>query len=58
MYALAEVTANSDFITAITAAKDQVLANVNGAIPIALGVMAVVLGIRLGVKFFKSIVSK
>lgn len=58
MPVVAEVTANSSFITAITDAKDTILANVNGAIPIALGILAVVMGIKYGVKFFKSVANK
>lgn len=46
-------TANAALVSAATNTANAVIANINGVLPIALGVMGVALAIAIGVRFFK-----
>lgn len=50
-------TANAALVSAATDAANSVLANFNALIPIALGVMAVGVAVRLGISFFRGLIS-
>lgn len=50
-------TANAALLTAAGDAVAKAEANINGVIPIALGLLGIVLGIRIGVNFLRSLLS-
>ncbi len=47
--------ADSALVTGATNAVAQVTANINAVIPIALGVMGIVLAIKIGIRVFKTV---
>ena len=58
MVAFAEdgaATADSALVSGATNAVAQVTANINAVIPIALGVMGIVLAIKIGIRVFKTV---
>ena len=59
MVALAEepTTANAALVSGATNAVSQVTANINAVIPIALGVLGLVMAVKLGIRVFKSLVN-
>ena len=59
MVALADDTtsANSALVSGATNAVSQVTANINAVIPIALGVLGLVMAVKLGIRVFKSLVN-
>jgi hypothetical protein len=48
-------TADSALVTGATNAVSQVQANINAVVPIALGLMGVVLAVKIGIRVFKSV---
>ena len=48
-------TADTALVTGATNAVNQVTANINAVIPIALGVMGIVLAIKIGIRVFKTV---
>ncbi len=48
-------TLRTAMTTAFTGVKNDVLANLEVAVPAALGIVAVVMAVKIGIKFFKSI---
>lgn len=58
MVALADdATANAALVSGATSAVSQVTANINAVIPIALGVLGLVMAVKLGIRVFKSLVN-
>lgn len=59
MVAFAEdtTTANAALVSGATSAVSQVTANINAVIPIALGVLGLVMAVKLGIRVFKSLVN-
>ena len=59
MVAFAEdtTTANGALVSGATNAVSQVTANINAVIPIALGVLGLVMAVKLGIRVFKSLVN-
>lgn len=51
----AQATANSALTEAATATANQISADINAVIPIALGLMGLVLGITIGIRIFRSL---
>lgn len=51
-------TANSALVEAATNTASSITANINAILPIALGLMALILGITIGVKVFKKLTNK
>lgn len=59
MYSIAATaTANSELISAAQSASDQIMANVNGILPIALGLLGGVLAIGVGIAIFTKLIKK
>jgi hypothetical protein len=52
---VAAVEADSALTQACQAAADAVKSNITAIVPIALGILGVVIGIRLGIKVFKKL---
>lgn len=50
-----DATADSALVTGATNAVAQVQANINAVVPIALGIMGVVLAVKIGIRVFKSV---
>ena len=48
-------TLQTAMTTAFTGVRNDVLANLEVAVPAALGIVAVVMAVKIGIKFFKSI---
>lgn len=58
MVALAEDSnANAALVSGATSAVSQVTANINAVIPIALGVLGLVMAVKIGIRVFKSLVN-
>lgn len=58
MVALAEdTTANAALVSGATNAVSQVTANINAVIPIALGVLGLVLAVKIGIRVFKNLIN-
>lgn len=56
MVALAEdTTANAALVSGATSAVNQVTANINAVIPLALSVLGLVMAIKIGVRVFRSL---
>ena len=57
MVAFAEepVTANAALVSGATNAVTQVTANINAVVPIALGVLGLVMAVKIGIRVFKSL---
>lgn len=51
-------TANAALVSAAQSAVDSMTANINAILPIALGLMALVSGIMIGIKLFMKIKNK
>ena len=49
------VTANEALVKGATDAVAQITANINAVIPIALGILGLVLAIQIGIKVFKRV---
>ena len=49
------VTANDALVKGATDAVAQITANINAVIPIALGILGLVLAIQIGIKVFKRV---
>lgn len=54
----ATATANSELVSAAQTASDQIMANVNGVLPIALGLLGGVLAISVGISIFTKLIKK
>lgn len=50
-----DATADTALVTGATNAVSQVQANINAVVPIALGLMGVVLAVKIGIRVFKSV---
>lgn len=57
MYAIS-ATANTELVSAAQSASDQIMANVNGVLPIALGLLGGILAITIGIGVFKKLIRK